>query len=164
LEQWIGASRQAPIPDSLNHYLFGSFGEAGNLRCTLSSRSLILSVVSGVTLVIGLLFIQVQRLHHPAWLFVGGLMLLTAILRYPDLAMAVYQASLLGLGLVFAALLLKWVVDWREASRSVIQGSMFAHPDSNTVRATLLVDDSASATPPTTASLPAEMQAGESGA
>ncbi len=165
LEQWIGASRQTPIPGSLNHYLFGSFGEAGNLRCTLFSRSLILSVVSGVTLVIGLLLIQIQRLRHPAWLFVGGLMLLTAILRYPDLSMAVYQASLLGLGLVFSALLLKWVVDWREASRSVIRGSMFAHPDSNTVRApALLADDNASTTPPTTASLPAEMQTGESSA
>jgi hypothetical protein len=164
LEQWIGASRQTPLPETLNHYLFGSFGEVGNLRCTLHSRSAILSIVSGLTLVVGLLLIQFQRLRHPAWLFVGGLMLLTAIVRYPDLSMTVYQASLLGLGLVFSALLLKWVVDWRESKRSVIRGSIFAHPDSNTVRASILLDDHGSVTPPTTASLPAELQAGESGA
>jgi hypothetical protein len=164
LEQWIGASRQADVPANLNHYLFGSFGDVGELRCTLGARSTVVLFVSGLTLAIGLLLIHVRRCRHPAWLFGLGLSVATVTLLYPDLSMAAFQASLLGLGLVLAAVVMKSVVDWRQSRRGVVRGAVFASPDSKTVKASPSLDARLSDTPATTASLPAQLPAGEASA
>jgi hypothetical protein len=162
LERWIGASGQQELPESLNEYLFSSFGKTGNLQCTLVSRSAILLVVSGGALAIGLLLIYIRVFRHPAVVFTGGLLLVSVVLSYPDLATVACQASLLGIGLILGALGLKWLADWRQARRSVIRGTTFASPDSKTVRAAALPPD---ANQPqatlTTASMSAEQPVGE---
>ena len=165
LERWIGASRQQGLPASLNNYLFSSFGETRNLQCTLGSRSMILLIVSGSALLAGLLLIHVRILRHPAVVFVGGLILVSTVLLYPDLATAVCQASFLGIGLVLSALLLKWIADWRQARRSVVRGATFASPDSKTVKAAAVpLNENHPHTPPTTASMSLEEPVGEASA
>ena len=165
LERWIGASTQQGLPTSLNNYLFSSFGETRSLQCTLGSRSMILLIVSGCALAAGLLLIYIRILRHPAVVFAGGLILVSTVLLYPDLAMAACQASALGIGLVLSALLLKWIADWRQARRRVVRGTTFASPDSKTVEAIAVpLNENSPPTPPTTVSLSVNQPVGEASA
>jgi hypothetical protein len=166
LERWIGASAQESLPASLNNYLFSTFGQTTTLRCFLAPRSMILLAVSGSALLVGLLLIRFRALRHPALVFAVGLTLVSTVLLYPDLATAACQASLLGIGLVLSAVLLKWIVDWRQARRSVIRGTTFASPDSKTVKAAaaLSLDEHPAQAPATTASMSVDEPVGEASA
>jgi len=160
LERWIGAAPQAGrLPETSNHYLFSSFGTLDRERFTLAARGTLLVTMSGVSLAIGLLLIYVRGLRHPAAIFVGGLVVFTLILWYPGLAAELSQASAIGLLLALVACLLKWFVDLRQARGSVIQGTTYASPDSQTVKAAVSTPDS-KAVPATT--VPASMAVAES--
>jgi hypothetical protein len=136
LERWIGATPQpGDLPDTANQYLFSSFGPLGQLQFSLATRGAILMTMSGFALVIGLLLIYVSVLRHPATLFAGSLVLFTAILWYPELALALLQASVLGLVLTMVACALKWYVEYHQLRGTVIQGTTYASPDSQTVKA-----------------------------
>jgi hypothetical protein len=137
LENWAQATHQKPMPDTLNGYLFSSVDEDGLSSCGLAPRWLLLLVVSGLALGLGLAWIYLPATRHPAVLFVTGLLLLGFAVLYPDLAIAATQAAYLGLGLAGVALVLKWMVDVRQAGRTVIRGSSYASPDTNTVHASV---------------------------
>jgi hypothetical protein len=156
LEAWIGATQQSPPPVVLNQYLFSSFAASGDAKCTTASRQAILAVVSGLALLVGLALIHFPALRHPAPLFIGGVVLLGAMLAFPERSIGLAQASCLGLALILAACLLKWLVDSRQAKRSVIRGAAFASPDAKTVKAKLAEFDSNSY--PTTATASARAQ------
>jgi hypothetical protein len=78
----------------------------------------------------------------------------------PDLAAALAQAAALGLLLGLTACVLKWTVDRRLASGSVIQGVAYASPDSQTVRAPVVQSESKAA--PQTTTLPGSILVAES--
>lgn len=160
IERLIGATPQASeIPETANVYLFSSFGPVGRLSFSLATRGAILGAMSGSALALGLLLIYVRRLRHPAALFVGGLVLFTAILWRPELALALLQASLFGLVLVLIACGLKWYVDRRQARKPVIQGTIYANPDSQTIKASGLFENRS---PPGSSTAPVTMAIAES--
>jgi hypothetical protein len=161
LESWAGASRQESLPETVNHYLFSSLGQSPTLRLTVASRATILLLVSGGTLLIGLLLLYIRPLRHPAVLFLVGLALATVSFLHPDLSVAATQMSLFGLVLVLGACLLKWLMDWRQARRTVIRGATIASPDSQTVRAVVHLGESGSRSLPTTAAAASAVAAGE---
>ena len=135
LERWTGATPQAPTPETLNHYLFSSFGRVSEPQCVTADRTAILLVASGVALMLGLALIYIPALRHPGLLFGVGVTLISAMLVYPGLAIGIAQASALGLVLIVGAFLLKRLVDYGQARRGLLGGASYSSPDSKTVKA-----------------------------
>jgi hypothetical protein len=161
LERWVGAAHQSgELPQTVNHYLFSSFGAPDRMHFSVATRGAALILMSGAALLAGLALIYLRSLRHPAVLFVGGLAVFTLILWVPDLAAALAQAAALGLMLGLTACLLKWIVDRRLASGSVIQGVAYSSPDSQTVRAPIVQSESKAA--PQTTTLPGSLVVAES--
>lgn len=165
LEHWIGGSRQERLPAALPRYLFSGFGDVGGIRITLATRWAIVLVLSGAALSGGLLLIYFPRWRHPALLFSAGVAALAAMLAVPDLAVAIAQASLLGLLLAVFAWALKGLVDYRESRRSVVRGARGAGSESKTARVAALTaskHEAAAPLPSTTAMMPMDIPLGES--
>lgn len=163
LEQWIGASRQEPLPASVPRYLFSGFGDIAAIKVAVAPRWAIVLVFSGVTLSCGWLLIYVPRLRHPAVLFFLGVAVLAATAAAPDLAAVVAQASLLGLLLTLFALALKSIVDWHQSRQTVVRGVRRPSPESKTARAAVSASKlEGLALPSTTATVGAEVPLGES--
>jgi hypothetical protein len=141
LERWIHATPQTPLPDELNRYVFSALGDDNCGNCLLLPRALLLLVVSGMSLVAGLLLIYYPRLRHPAVLFTTGVVLFSAAVLFPDSAVVALQAAWLGVLLAGSAVLLKWMVDARHPDREIVRGAAYASPDSNTVRAATPAED-----------------------
>jgi hypothetical protein len=152
LERWTGASRQEPLPQSLNQYLFSSFDAMPEIRVVTAQRRTLLLFVSGLALLAGLLVMYSARCRHPVVLLVVGVALAAVMLIYPDLSMFAVQASALGLILALLAWLLKWAVEVRESKRMVLHGATLAGPDSKTVRVPMPRSDSNAFPASTTAS------------
>lgn len=162
LEQWIGASRQEPLPASVPRYLFSGFGEAEAIVVAVAPRWGLVLVFSGVALCCGLLLIHVPRLRHPSLLFLLGVAALAGMAAAPDSALVVAQASGLGLSLALLALALKGVVDWHQARRTVVRGARRPSPESQTARGALSASKlEGVALPSTTAAVAAEVPLGE---
>ena len=154
LERWIGATPQpGDIPEAANRYLFSSFGPLGQLRFNLATRGTILLTMSGVALLIGLLVIYLSWLRHPATLFAGSLAVFTIILWYPDLALALLQAAIWGLLLTMLAVALRWYFDRHRLQGTVIRGTTYASPDSQTVKAAPALPEQPAVTSTATGSL-----------
>jgi hypothetical protein len=117
LEHWIGATAQDPVPSKMNQYLFTSIGPVIDLQVRTLARATILLIVSGVTLLIGLLLIYAPVFRHPVSLLCVGLMLLCGALLAPESILLVSQAAALGLVLVLVARILNWVVVRRQYYR-----------------------------------------------
>ena len=138
LEDWTGATHQSPLPETLNTYVFSTMDAEQNGSSYVASRFLLLLVVSGFALGIGLMLIYFPAIRHPSVLFAAGVVLLTACLMYPNLAIAGTQAAYLGLLLAASALVIKWMVDARQLDRTVVHGATYVSPDTNTVNAAAL--------------------------
>ena len=162
LERWTGATAQTPAPESLNHYLFSSFGRVSELQCVTADRTAILLVASGVALALGLALIYVPALRHPGLLFAAGVALISAMLSYPGLAIGMAQASALGLVLIVAARLLKWLVDSGQARRALFGGAFYSSPDSKTVKAPVSPIDSQALRTTSAIPTPGQVSAAES--
>lgn len=109
LEQWIGATREDPVPEGMNRYLFTTPGAMSQLEVTIISRTLMLLAFSGVALMIGLGVIYVPILRHPAWLIPAGVATITAGLLVPDWAILFAQAAVGGMLLaVLASIMRQW--------------------------------------------------------
>jgi hypothetical protein len=121
LEQWIGASRQEPMPAATNRYLFTTFGTSHRLKIFTASRSLILLAASGIALSVGLLLLYFPTLRHPALLLAIGGVTLSCGFIYPQLAVIFAQAACLGVVLIVVARLLRMLL-WRGAGRSTVHG------------------------------------------
>ncbi len=127
LEDWIGASRQDPVPTATNRYVFTSFGVPSELRVATFARSWILLIASGVTLIAGLLLIYLPSLRHPACLLTTGVLLLGLGLVRPELTVVLAQAAVLGIVLVVVARLLRHAVARGDAGEPAVLGrSQFA--------------------------------------
>ncbi len=103
LETWIGTAHQEAIPASFNTYLFTSLGAPQQLTVRTGARSLILLTMSGSTLVVGLLLIYFPVLRHPATWLALGLLLVSAALLVPELALLAAQAACVGIILALLA-------------------------------------------------------------
>jgi len=162
IERWIGATVQTPVPESLNHYLFSSFGDVSQRQCATADRRAILLVVSGFALLLGLALLYVPRLRHPGLLFASGVALISVVLIYPSLSVGIAQASFLGLVLIVAAGLLKWFVDLPQKRGVVIGGTPYSSPDSKTVKGPASPIDSHATRPTSTIPASAPISAAES--
>lgn len=162
IERWIGATVQTPVPETLNHYLFSSFGDVSRRQCAAADRRAILLVVSGFALLTGLALLYVPRLRHPGLLFAGGVALVSVVFLYPSLSVGIAQASCLGLVLIVAAGLLKWFVDLPRTRGVVIEGTPYSSPDSKTVKGPASPIDSHAARPTSTMPAAAPVSAAES--
>jgi hypothetical protein len=113
LERWIGASVQQMVPAQTNQYLFTTIGPLRIFTVQTVRRSSLVLVVSGLTLLVGLLLIYIPGTRHPALLFAAGVVLTASAASWPEVVLLVVQAALLGGGLVGLARLLQWVLLWR---------------------------------------------------
>ncbi len=107
LEDWIGATHQAPIPSTTNRYLFTTFGAPYQMEVTTLSQGVLVFVASGTLLVVGLLFVYFPIFRHPVTLLVLGIVVFALAWFRTELAVLAGQAALLGLALVLVAYLLR---------------------------------------------------------
>ena len=122
LEQWIGASSQQVVPEQTNQYLFTSIGPVRSFTVKTIRRSSLVLIVSGMTLLIGLLLIYFPATRHPSLLFIAGVVLAASAVSWPEVVLLVVQAALLGGVLVLSARLLQWILAWRLSSTPRLLG------------------------------------------
>jgi hypothetical protein len=109
LEDWCSASRQEPLPASLNSYLYSTVGSEPELQLrTMGQRSLAISLAS-LGLLLGLLVLHVPQVRSAT-----GLLILAAILLGLGFAAPqtmLFVAQVFGLGLVIVAVIaaLRWL-------------------------------------------------------
>jgi hypothetical protein len=137
LELWMDTSRSSPVPAGASEYLFSSFGPIETVSLRTASRSVIVLIASGIVLVGGLLWIYVPLVRR-AWL----ILLVTVVfaffaLAYPEPAVFVAQAAVLGLGLAILARQLYWLVIERRMAKGVVHGTAFFTADRSTTRTQL---------------------------
>ena len=104
LELWIDASVQQAVPVQTNQYLFTTIGPVRTFTVQTVRRSSLVLVVSGLTLLVGLLLIYFPGIRHPSLLFVAGIALTASAASWPEVVLLVVQAALLGGGLANAGL------------------------------------------------------------
>ncbi|MEE2685773.1 MAG: hypothetical protein VYB09_05635 [Planctomycetota bacterium] len=129
LELWIDASVQQAVPVQTNQYLFTTIGPVRTFTVQTVRRSSLVLVVSGMTLLVGLLLIYFPGIRHPSLLFVAGIGLTASAASWPEIVLLVVQAALLGGGLVGLARLLQWVLLWRLHPGSRLLGRTTAAVD-----------------------------------
>jgi hypothetical protein len=112
LEAWAGAPNADAPSSTANQYLFSGVGKLENVEAWTAPRSWIVLAASGAVLFMGLLLIYVRWARHPATLLTATVLLLALGALYPEPAMLLAQAALLGLALSVLAGLLQ-----RSASR-----------------------------------------------
>jgi hypothetical protein len=130
LERWLNATQQDPLPRDTNRYLFSTLGSVAPQQFVTGQLHVVLSVLSGCALAIGLLLIYFPRLRHPAVLFVGGLVLVSVGLVYPDPVVLAAQTAALGIALVLVARILEWMMARRRQRRSIVRGASYPVSDS----------------------------------
>lgn len=132
LEQWVGASRQEPVPSATNRYLFTTLGMSYRLEVLAAPRGLVLLGASGLALAVGLLMLYFPALRHPAILLVAGVITLGVGLVHPEHAVVFAQAACLGALLLVAARVLRGVL-WRAVPGVAAGPGRSPIPDSRVV-------------------------------
>ncbi len=148
LENWVGASRQAPLPEETNQYLFSSFGGVPRVSMITARRLEILLAVSAVVLVVGLLLIYVSVLRRPVVLLALGVVLLLAGLFYPEPALQLAQTASLALACVVTAQVLRWTVARPRRGRPIVRGTSIG-ADAGSTRTHIPIWEGDSASPST---------------
>ncbi len=97
LENWVGASRQNPLPAAANHYLFNSFGRSPQLQLALMRRRWLILIASALALGCGLALVYFKPLRSAATLTVLGILLVAGALIAPEMAALAGQAAVAGL-------------------------------------------------------------------
>lgn len=123
LERWIGASRQPGGSVGGNRYLFSTFGMPDRVEVVTISRRTMLLLASAAAMGLGLLLIFLPVLRHPAILLPAGLAVAAVALLYPEPAIQVAQAAVVGLAVVIVARLLNWLLVRGRNQRAVIRGT-----------------------------------------
>ena len=104
LEQWVGAPRLDEVPLRTNRYLFSSSMEpTGPFELRTVARASVVLWASGAALVVGLLWIYIPAVRHPAALFAAAVGLAAATAVYPEPTLLLLQAASLGVVLVLVA-------------------------------------------------------------
>ncbi len=99
LEHWAtggAATVEAPIPESANVYLF-SASRPEKLDLWIGRRSIIVFVASAILLSVALLLMRFAVLRRPWTLAALGIALIVFALAFPDLAILLGQACVIGL-------------------------------------------------------------------
>jgi hypothetical protein len=119
LDQWLGgtgpaatidASREASLDDS-DHLLFSRAGPPAGLGLWILSRTLIVGVCSGVTLIIGFLAMFSRIRFRTAWAIAAGLAILAAAFLHSSVTLMVVQSAFIGAALTFLGLLIQRLLD-----------------------------------------------------
>ncbi len=121
LENWTGTLREPAASEPLNVYLFSVIGEGGSLTVRIARRSTIVFVASSIALAIVLTALYAVPLRRPRWMMAIGLGLVVLALAYPEPAIILAQAALLGIGLAVVAALLHRVLP-RDARTEDVSG------------------------------------------
>ena len=109
LENWMSASRQDPLPAGASAHLFGTLSQSPRLSLVVASRRLTLIVASGLALAVGLLLIYVPALRAPQTLLMTAVVLVGVSLAFPDAALLLGRAALLGLAVTASVILWRWL-------------------------------------------------------
>jgi hypothetical protein len=136
LEDWISSSRQDPLPAGANAYLFGSLAQAPQLQLVAASRRMILIVASSLALALGLAVIYLPVLRQAAPLMLAVIALGGLSLAFPDAALLLGRAALLGVAVAAAVAVWRWLA-WGPAapiyeSRSAITTAASVQSSSTT--------------------------------
>ncbi|MCI0362211.1 MAG: hypothetical protein L0211_27340, partial [Planctomycetaceae bacterium] len=136
LESWIGASRQDPLPQGANQYLFSSVGSAPALAVSFASRRIILALGGGAALVIGLALLHVRALRRPEVVLAAAVILAALALAFPNVAVLAAQAAGLGLLIALAIALWSWFTSGRQVWTTEPASTQFApaEPQSTAAR------------------------------
>jgi hypothetical protein len=109
LEDWCGASRQDPLPDSLNSYLFSSVGSEPTLQLQTVGQRTLAAWLAGVGLVVGLLVLHVRQVRSPTGLLIMAVLVLALGIAAPQTMLFVAQALALGLVMVAVVAAVRWL-------------------------------------------------------
>jgi hypothetical protein len=121
LENWTETLREPTASESLNVYLFSVIGDNESLTVRIARRSTIVFFASAIALAIVLAALYAAPLRRPRWMMAIGVGLGVLALAYPEPAIVLAQAALLGIGLAVVAALLHRVLP-REASAEDVSG------------------------------------------
>ncbi|QDU26880.1 hypothetical protein ETAA8_19640 [Anatilimnocola aggregata] len=109
LEDWCGASRQEPLPSSLNNYLFSSVGSEPTLQLQTIGQRALAAWLAGLGLALGLLFLHVPLVRSSTGLLVLVVLLLALGVAAPQTMLFVAQAIALGLVIVAILAAIRWL-------------------------------------------------------
>ncbi len=109
LEDTYGASRQEPLPASLNSYLYSTVGSSPELHLRTTSQRVLAIWLSGLGLALGLLILHVPQVRSSTGLLVLASLLFAFGFAAPQTML--FVAQLFGLGLVIVAVIgaLRWL-------------------------------------------------------
>ena len=110
LEDWIGATRQDPLPQATNRYLFSITGNPASFAARTAARWQIVFSASAIVLIVGLLLLQVPAIRKPWVLFAAGVILLALSAWLPDAAVLFSQAAALGMVLLVMAVVMQRLI------------------------------------------------------
>jgi hypothetical protein len=109
LEDDFGASRQEPLPASLNSYLYSTVGSSPELQVRTASQRTLAIWLAGLGLAVGLLVLHVPQVRSSTGLLVLAVILFALGFAAPQTML--FVAQLFGLGLVIVAVIgaLRWL-------------------------------------------------------
>ncbi|MDX1962449.1 MAG: hypothetical protein SFX18_04805 [Pirellulales bacterium] len=110
LENWSGAVTENPLPASVNSYLFSGIGELDHARAWFAPRWLLTWVGGLVGFGLGVALWRFAILRHPLSLIVGGLVLVSLGMAWPEPLILGGQTLLVGLPLLLIAGLLRRIL------------------------------------------------------
>jgi hypothetical protein len=109
LASWMGVGPPEPLPPGSHAYLFSGFGNATGAAVTLAKRSALVLVASGVALLGSLLLIYLPVLRKLPIILAFAIALTGLGLVEKELAPLFLQAAVVGVTLMFVAMLLRRV-------------------------------------------------------
>jgi hypothetical protein len=127
VNEWIGgalalsrtvAEFDGANPDDSDRYLFSRSGPPAALSVWVVSRSWLVAICSGATLVFGFLAIFSKLRFRTTWLGIAGLAFLAAVLVQPSVMFLALESALLGVMLTMVGLVIELLIE-RIRSRSV---------------------------------------------
>lgn len=104
LEDWVGALDEVPLPESANVYLFSVVGDAESCEVAIARRSSIVFVASSLVLTACLLLLYVPVFRRAPSLIALAAVIATVALAFPEVAVLVGQAAVLGIVLAVIAI------------------------------------------------------------
>jgi hypothetical protein len=100
LESWMKASRQDLLPYTGHEYLFGTVARWPILAVQTARSSAIVGLASASVLLIGLALLYIPALRRPDFLLCAAILLAAGGVVWPDTAIIVGQAGVLGLAIL----------------------------------------------------------------
>jgi hypothetical protein len=129
LEEWTHATHETITPESMNVYLFSVMGGQGVLEVWISRRSTIVFVTSSIVLAVVLLAIYAPALRRPRSLAVVGVVVSILAVAFPEPAIVLGQAALLGIGLAAVAALLRRLLPREPSGGEISRNQAAARAD-----------------------------------